>query len=112
MGPGASAPVETVPPSDTVNGEGVREVVVVGNNFAFSAKTLTLKKDQKVRLTFVNSQGMHDFKLDDFGVATKLLKAGESETLEFTPDKVGTFEAYCSVGAHRAMGMVTAVTVE
>ncbi len=89
-----------------------REITVTGNNFAFSVKSLSLKKGQKVRLTFVNTEGMHDFKLDEFAVATKKLKTGESETVEFTPDKTGTFEAYCSVGAHRAMGMVTAVTVE
>lgn len=110
--PQPAAPKESVPPSDAVNAEGVREVVIVGDNFSFSAKTLTLKKGQKVKLTFVNSEGMHDFKLDEFGVATKKLKAGESDTVEFTPDKTGTFEAYCSIGAHRAMGMVTAVTVE
>ncbi|TAK05664.1 hypothetical protein EPO33_00760 [Patescibacteria group bacterium] len=111
-GGAAAAPVETAPPSDAVDAEDVREVVIVGDNFAFSTKTLALKSGQKVRLTFVNNEGMHDFRLDEFGVATKKLKAGESETVEFTPDKTGTFEAYCSVGVHRAMGMVTAVTVE
>lgn len=116
--PEVTAPVATSSPETAVNAPvaaptaALREITVTGGNFAFSVKSLTLKKGQKVRLTFVNTEGMHDFKLDEFGVATKRLKTGESETVEFTPDKTGTFEAYCSVGAHRAMGMVTAVTVE
>src|SRR3989344_3583974 len=49
---------------------------------------------------------MHNFRLDEFGVATKVLKAGESETITFVADKIGEFEYYCSVGTHRAMGMI------
>src|SRR3990167_9256749 len=37
---------------------------------------------------------------------------GQSASVEFTADKAGGFEYYCSVGTHRAMGMVGAFIVE
>ena len=43
--------------------------------------------------------------------ATKVIKTGETDTVEFIVDKAGTFEFYCSVGEHRNMGMVGALTV-
>lgn len=46
------------------------------------------------------------------GVKTKVINGGETDTVEFTPDKAGSFEYYCSVGKHRAMGMKGTVTVE
>ena len=33
-------------------------------------------------------------------------------TAEFTADKVGSFEYYCSVGSHRSMGMKGVLKVE
>ncbi len=104
--------VETLPPSDSVDTEGAREITIVADNYTFSTKALTLKKGQKVRLTFANAQGMHDFRIDELGVTTSVLKAGETQTVEFTPETPGTYEAFCSVGSHRAMGMTAAVTVE
>jgi hypothetical protein len=38
--------------------------------------------------------------------------AGASDVVEFTADKAGTFEYYCSVGNHRAMGMKGTLTVK
>lgn len=83
----------------------VKEFIVTGQDFAFAPTTMTVDRGNTARITFRNTDGTHDFKIDEFGVATKKLGAGESETIEFVADKVGTFEYYCSVGQHRAMGM-------
>jgi len=48
---------------------------------------------------------MHDFVVDEFGAKTDTLQTGQSDTITFVADKTGTFEYYCSVGNHRAMGM-------
>jgi plastocyanin len=40
-----------------------------------------------------------------YGAATKQTQAPTEEVIEFTADKVGSFEYYCSVGSHRQMGM-------
>jgi len=90
----------------------LREFIVNGKNFSFTPNTITVKKDDKVRIVFKNSQGFHDFKIDAYGIATKQFNAPLEEVLEFTADKVGTFEYYCSVGSHRAMGMVGTLKVE
>ncbi|MEK7519905.1 MAG: cupredoxin domain-containing protein [Patescibacteria group bacterium] len=89
----------------------VKEFIVTGSSFSFAPNTLAVKKGDRVRIVFKNAEGFHDWKLDEFGVATKQLKVGESETIEFIADKAGTFEYYCSVGKHRAMGMKGILTV-
>ena len=95
----------------TINTD-VQEITVSGSNFKFVPAAFTVKNGQKVRLTFKNSGGNHDFVIDELGVSTKLLKSGEEQIVEFTPDKTGSFEFYCSVGKHREMGMKGMITVE
>jgi nitrosocyanin len=83
----------------------VKEFTVNGSNFAFDPKTITVNKGDTVKITFKNVGGMHDFKLDEFNVATNKINGGESDTVTFVADKAGSFEYYCSVGTHRQMGM-------
>ena len=90
----------------------VKEFTVTGKNFSFTPSLITVKKGDRVKITFKSSQGFHDFTLDQFGVATKQMQAPDEEVLEFTTDKVGSFEYYCSVGSHRTMGMKGILKVE
>lgn len=90
----------------------VKQFSVTGSNFKFEPATLTVNKGDKVKITFKNSDGIHDFVIDEFNVKTSRISGGEEESVEFTADKTGTFEYYCSVGNHRAMGMVGTLTVE
>ena len=93
--------------------DGAREFKVIANNFSFTASApLTVKKGDKVRIVLQNTDGFHDLKIDEFGVATKKLNAGMSDAVEFTADKAGTFEYYCSIGNHRMMGMKGTLIVE
>ncbi len=90
----------------TIATPAVKNFTVTASNFKFSPAELRVKRGETVRVTLINAAGTHDWKLDQFpGVATKILQAGQSETVEFVADKVGTFEYYCSVGTHRQMGM-------
>ena len=90
----------------------VKELTVTGSNFAFAPKTLTVNKGDTVKITFVNSGGFHDLKIDEFNVATQKINGGAQEVVTFVADKAGTFEYYCSVGTHRQMGMVGTLTVK
>ncbi|MBP9715548.1 MAG: cupredoxin domain-containing protein [Candidatus Pacebacteria bacterium] len=83
----------------------VREFTIEGSNFAFVPSSITVNKGDKVKITFKNTQGFHDFVVDEFGAATKQGQAPFDEVIEFTADKAGSFEYYCSVGTHRQMGM-------
>ncbi len=87
-------------------------IVISGSNFKFEPNIISAKVGDKVVVEFINIDGFHDFRIDEFNVATEMLETDESETVEFTVDKTGTFEFYCSVGEHRQMGMVGTLTVE
>lgn len=89
----------------------VKEFTVTGSNFRFAPATLTVKKGDTVKITFKNSGGMHDFVIDEFNARTKQIQGGAQETITFVADKAGSFEYYCSVGNHRAMGMKGTLTV-
>ena len=90
----------------------VKEFTVSAKNYSFTPNTMTVNKGDKVRITVTNTGGTHDLALDEFNVKTKMLNDGDSDTVEFTADKTGTFEFYCSVGNHRAMGMKGTLTVQ
>lgn len=91
---------------------GIKEFSVMASNFKFSMDEIRVKKGDTVRIIFKNEIGMHDWKIDEFSVATKVLQTGQEETIEFVADKAGEFEYYCSVGNHRAMGMKGMLIVE
>lgn len=84
----------------------INTIEVTGSSFKFDPTEIMVKKGDTVRIVFTNSDGMHDFVIDEFDARTKVLKDGESETIEFVADQAGKFEYYCSVGQHRQMGMV------
>lgn len=92
--------------------EAVKEFEVEGNNFTFSLKQIKVQQGDKVKIVFKNIEGFHDLIIDEFAVNTGQIRAGESKTVEFTADKAGTFEYYCSVGQHRANGMFGQLIVE
>lgn len=85
---------------------------VTASNFSYDVPEIRVKQGDTVAITFINSEGFHDFNLDEFNVKTQQLQAGQEETVSFMADKVGTFEYYCSVGQHRANGMVGKLIVE
>ncbi len=90
----------------------VKEFTVEGKNFAFSPATIEVNKGDKVKIIFKNTGGMHDWVIDELNVKAKQIKSDEQETIEFTASEAGTFEYYCSVGNHRAMGMVGKLIVK
>lgn len=98
-------PDETEEPVEAL----VREINMVSGNLFFSPKTLTLAKDQPVKITFQNT-GTHTFTIKEMGVDVPI--SGSSATAEFIPAISGTFEYYCAVSGHRERGMFGSLTVE
>lgn len=97
-----------IPPATSA----VKEFTVTAQNFSFTPSLITVKKGDKVKITFKNVDGFHDFKLDEFNVSAPQSKSPSTTVLEFTADKTGSFQYYCSVGTHRAMGMWGTLKVE
>lgn len=85
---------------------------ISGKPFEFSVKEIRVKKGDTVKINFTSTQGMHDWVLDEFNAKTKVIQAGQSDSVEFTADKAGIFEYYCSVPTHRQQGMVGKLIVE
>jgi plastocyanin len=90
----------------------VVEIAVENKGLKFVPAEIKVKKGDKVKITFKNTGGSHDFVINEFGVKTAVLGAGKSETVEFSADKEGTYEYYCSVPGHRAAGMKGMLVVE
>jgi len=89
-----------------INNKGeIKEFIVTGKNFSFVPSTIAVNKGDRVKITFVNSEGFHALKIDEYGVSTKQANAPNTEVLEFIANKTGSFEYYCSVGSHKALGM-------
>jgi plastocyanin len=90
----------------------VKEFTVMGSAFKFEPATLTVNKGDKVKITFKNLGGTHDFTIDELDVKTKTIQSGQEETVEFTASQAGSFEYYCSVANHRQMGMKGTLVVK
>lgn len=106
-----ASPVGMMESTDSA-AEGVKEFTITGSNFKFDMSEIRVKAGDTVKITFKNSQGFHDFVIEEFNVAIKQGNGPSEETVTFVADKAGTYEFYCSVGQHRAMGMKGNLIVE
>ena len=125
--PSANTGAATPPPDTTTGGLGSPETpppqaeskvlrsekdfTVAAQNYSFVPSVMAVKVGDTVKITLQNTGGFHDLVIDAFGAATKRIQGGQSDTITFVADKAGTFEYYCSVDGHRAMGMKGTLTV-
>lgn len=99
-------------PNQSAKSADAAEIVITGSNYKFTPNKISVKKGQKTRILFKSADGPHDFRLDELNLATAVIQGGQEDFVEFTPDKTGTYQFYCSVDGHRQMGMVGTLTVE
>ncbi len=71
------------------------EIKMTAKKYRFDPNEITVKKGQHVKLLITALDRDHGFKLEAFNINQKL-KKGETETIEFTADKAGTFPFQCS----------------
>lgn len=100
--PVAEAPAELV----------IRELTVSGSSFSFSPSEMRVALGERVRVTFKNTGGFHDWSLEGYNLASSRINEGSESVVEFTADKAGRFNFFCSVGSHRAQGMEGVLVVE
>jgi len=74
----------------------VREFTVSGNAFAFSPASLTVNKNDLVKITFTAQDMPHSFTIDDYRIV-KRAGAGQTVTFEFRADRSGPFTFYCNL---------------
>lgn len=83
-------------------------------NFEFSIKQIKASPGEVITVNVTNSGGSHNFVIAELNLTSRIITAGESDSVTFTiPEDAGgkTFEFFCSVGSHRAQGMVGQVIV-
>ena len=102
---------------DIGQGSETKTFVLTGENFKFVMNgvdnpEIRIKQGNKVRIEFTSTDGFHDWVVDEFNAATERVSTNASTFVEFTADKKGTFEYYCSVGKHREIGMKGNLVVE
>ncbi len=115
VGGGCQSTVKNAPVGSTT--QEVKQVTQVtidvgGQPFSFDPKVITVQKDDQVTINFTNKEGFHDWVLDEFNARTPQINAGATASVTFVASKVGEFEYYCSVGDHRARGMVGKLIVK
>jgi plastocyanin len=85
---------------------------ISGTNFSFSENEIVVHEGDTVTINFSSESGFHDWVVGEFDAATDQISAGDTTSVTFVADKSGSFEFYCSVGNHRAQGMIGTLVVE
>lgn len=90
-------PTKTATPSPTPAPQPtVKAFNVVARQWSFEPNTITINKGDTVRLSVKSVDVTHGLAISDFNV-NKNLEPGQTTTIEFVADKVGTFSFACSV---------------
>jgi plastocyanin len=89
----------------------VREFTLDSFNFGYSMDNIEVNEGDTVTINLTSSDGFHDWVVDEFNAATEKINPGEETSVTFVADQAGTYEFYCSVGSHRARGMVGTLIV-
>lgn len=90
----------------------IKEFNLDSFNFGYSMEEITVTEGDTVTINLTSSDGFHDWVVDEFGAATEKIREGGNTSVTFVADAAGTYEFYCSVGNHRAQGMVGTLIVE
>lgn len=101
----STAVTDSPSPTASVAQGPVKTFNVTGKSFSFDPKEIKVNKGDTVKIVFSNTEGLHDWVIDEFNVRTPRTQAGQTTTIQFVAVKSGTFQYYCSVGSHRAQGM-------
>ncbi len=89
----------------------VKTFTLEAGSYYYKPNVINVKVGDKVKVVVNSVDMMHDFVIDELKVKSTVAKSGTSTEVEFTADKVGNYEFYCSVGSHRKMGMVGTLVV-
>lgn len=117
----AGAPLYTPPSgSQTTTNNSVSEtnsnpqvLSVMGNEFAFTPSSITVKANQPVQINFSNTGNFpHNLDIAELGVKSKTVEAGQSDTMTFTPSTPGRYSFICSVPGHAEKGMKGTLIVQ
>ena len=96
---GCKAGTTTSSPASDASGtleNGIRVINVKAFRFDFEPNQITVNKGEKVKLIVTSTDVTHGFAMPDYDINVPL-PAGKQTIIEFTADKQGTFQFFCSV---------------
>lgn len=85
---------------------------ITGGNFFFTPNTITVNQGDNVKLVFNNINGFHDFVINELGVKTTAIHAGQFVTASFTAAAKGTYVFYSDVPTDNQSGMKGTLIVQ
>ncbi len=99
----------------TIDADGVQRAALTLDNYSFTPSHVIVEVNKPVELALTNDSGFvtHNLVLNDPASGLSLKKnvgAGDTEKLQFTPTRVGTFVFFCDkkapfMASHREKGM-------
>jgi plastocyanin len=72
------------------------EIKMIARKFAFVPNTIKVQKGERVRLVITSEDVDHGIAIKEFDI-DQIIKAKQTKVVEFTADKEGKFEFFCSV---------------
>lgn len=97
--------------TDTATGANIL-VQMTGTNYVYSMDEIYVSVWDTVTIEFESVDGFHDVVIDEYGSTEQVWVWDGMTSMTFVADTVGEFDYYCSVGTHRAQGMVGVLVVE
>jgi uncharacterized cupredoxin-like copper-binding protein len=100
--------------SNPSSGNVVQTVQISEKEYSLTPSTLTLSKPGTYAFHITNKGTItHAFEVEGNGVEEKSgdIQAGSSATLNVTFSKNGSYEMYCPIDGHKALGMKGTLTV-
>jgi cytochrome c oxidase subunit 2 len=74
----------------------IKNFHITARRYEFEPNTLTVNKGDIVVIEIVSLDVTHGFAIDEYGI-NEVIPAGKTTIVEFTADKSGKFNFYCSV---------------
>jgi PQQ system protein len=101
---------------ESASGDVVQTIQISESEFSLNPSTVTLQQTGTYEFAVMNDgQITHALEIEEEGggaeAKTGDIAAGETKTVRFTFSAEGTYEMYCPIGNHKAMGMKGTVVV-
>ncbi len=82
-----------------------KEFTVKASDFKFEPDNLAVNQGDTIKITVMNEQGYHNLFIEGYNQRTDMASAPDLQNLEFVADQSGTFDFWCEVSGHKALGM-------
>ena len=72
-------------------------VAISASNWKFAPAEITVHVNQPVTLDLTSTEGVHGIQSGDLGIAATTIVPGHTNSVTFTPTKVGTYVLHCTI---------------